>query len=77
MANKDDRSNNAERIEKIIQNTEGNLKETENVLNSFEGELSSDERKRLNEKKQQREESLNVLREELKDEQSFQADQHE
>lgn len=64
----DDRSNNPERLERMIGNTLQNLNEAEDYLEAHEEEMSAEAKQQIREKNQRREESIQGFREELKDE---------
>ncbi|WP_079530033.1 small acid-soluble spore protein Tlp [Halobacillus hunanensis] len=68
MAKPDDRSNNKERIEKNIGHTLQNMDEANDYVKAHSEEMSQDEMNQIQEKNQRREESIESLREELKDE---------
>ncbi|MFD2925698.1 small acid-soluble spore protein Tlp [Halobacillus naozhouensis] len=68
MAKPDDRSNNKERIEKNIGHTLQNMDEANDYVKAHSEEMSKDEMDQIQEKNQRREESIEGLREELKDE---------
>jgi len=60
----DNRSNNVERIRDIVRNTEDNLQEAE-ISMEF---ADSEQRQRMQEKNSRRKQSIEVLKEEMKDE---------
>ena len=60
----DDRSNNVERIREIIQNTEGNLHEAE-ISMEF---ADPTQRAQIGQKNERRKQSIEGLKEEMKDE---------
>lgn len=62
--NRDDRSDNVERLQSMVQNTIENIEEAQDTLQF----ASSEERERIEAKNLRREESINVMREEIKDE---------
>jgi small acid-soluble spore protein (thioredoxin-like protein) len=62
--NPDDRSNNVERLQSMVQNTIENIEEAQDTLQF----ASSEERERIEAKNLRREESINAMREEIKDE---------
>ncbi|MFZ3577936.1 small acid-soluble spore protein Tlp [Virgibacillus sp. DJP39] len=64
----DDRSNNAERIENTIGHTLQNIDEAEDYVNAHAGEISEEEQRQIKEKNRRREESIDSLRNEIKDE---------
>ncbi|MGF9909305.1 small acid-soluble spore protein Tlp [Brevibacillus fortis] len=70
MAKPDDRSDNAEKLQNMISNTEENIRESEAYLSANAGEISEEERTNLEAKNQRREESIEGYRAEIKDESS-------
>ncbi|MFC8688472.1 small acid-soluble spore protein Tlp [Brevibacillus porteri] len=70
MAKPDDRSDNAEKLQNMISNTEENIRESEAYLAANAGEISQEERTNLEAKNQRREESIEGYRAEIKDESS-------
>ncbi|CAI8768164.1 MULTISPECIES: small acid-soluble spore protein Tlp [unclassified Brevibacillus] len=70
MAKPDDRSDNAEKLQQMISNTEENIRESEDYLTAHAGEISAEEKATLEAKNQRREESIEGYRAEIKDESS-------
>ncbi|WP_163526141.1 small acid-soluble spore protein Tlp [Halobacillus ihumii] len=68
MAKPDDRSNNKERIEKNIGHTLQNMDEANDYVKAHSEEMSQEEMNQIQEKNQRREDSIESLREEIKDE---------
>ncbi|WP_054703431.1 small acid-soluble spore protein Tlp [Bacillus sp. JCM 19041] len=68
MAKPDDRSNNPERIENAIGHTLQNMDEARDFEKAHSEELSADDKQQIDQKNQRREESIDSLRSELKDE---------
>ncbi|GEC88355.1 MULTISPECIES: small acid-soluble spore protein Tlp [Brevibacillus] len=68
MAKPDDRSDNAEKLQQMISNTEESIRESEDYLAAHAGEISAEERANLEAKNQRREESIEGFRAEIKDE---------
>ncbi|GAB1528810.1 MULTISPECIES: small acid-soluble spore protein Tlp [Brevibacillus] len=68
MAKPDDRSDNAEKLQQMISNTEENIRESEDYLTAHAGEISAEEKANLEAKNQRREESIEGYRAEIKDE---------
>lgn len=64
--NPDDRSDNVEKLQSIVQNTIENIEEAEETMQFADAE----ERERIQAKNARREESIHALREEIKDEAS-------
>ncbi|WP_282935468.1 small acid-soluble spore protein Tlp [Paenibacillus sp. RC67] len=70
MAKPDNRADNAEHLQKSINNTKENLEQTESYLAEHAEEISPQEKQTLQSKNERREQSLNSFREEMKDESS-------
>ncbi len=68
MAKPDDRSNNKERIEKNIGHTLQNMDEANDYVKAHSEEMSQEEMNQIQEKNQRREDSIESLREEIKNE---------
>ncbi|WP_025689449.1 small acid-soluble spore protein Tlp [Paenibacillus zanthoxyli] len=68
MAKPDNRADNVEHLQQSIQNTQRNLHEAEDYLDEFASEISSEERKQIEDKNERRKESIKGFREEVKDE---------
>ncbi|BAH44118.1 small acid-soluble spore protein Tlp [Brevibacillus brevis] len=68
MAKPDDRSDNAEKLQQMISNTEENIRESEDYLTAHAGEISAEEKANLEAKNHRREESIEGYRAEIKDE---------
>ncbi|RSL33046.1 small acid-soluble spore protein Tlp [Salibacterium salarium] len=64
----DDRSNNAERMENTIGHTLQNMNEARDFEKAHSEELSEEDKQQIEEKNQRREQSIDGLREEIKDE---------
>jgi small acid-soluble spore protein (thioredoxin-like protein) len=62
--NRDDRSDNVERLQSMVQNTIENIEEAQDTIQF----ASQEERERIEAKNLRREESINAMREEIKDE---------
>lgn len=67
--NPDDRRDNVERIQKHIDDTVRNMRETDNMIRATANDKT---RKELSEKNNRREEALNSMRHEIKDEADYQ-----
>lgn len=63
-SNPDDRSDNVEKLQDMVQNTIENIEKAEETLAFASGE----EKARIEQKNQRREESIQAFREEIKDE---------
>lgn len=70
MAKPDDRSDNVEKLQEMVQNTIENIRESRDYLNENAVEISSDEKANLEAKNARREESIEGFRSEIKDEAS-------
>jgi small acid-soluble spore protein (thioredoxin-like protein) len=68
MAKPDDRSDNVEKLQEAVQNTIGNLEESESYLDEHAEEISSEEEEILTNKNENRRDAISGLREEIKDE---------
>lgn len=68
MAKPDDRSDNAEKLQTMVQNTIDNLEEAEDYLDEHAEEISGTEAQAIKEKNENRRESIAGFREEIKDE---------
>ncbi|MDQ0300048.1 small acid-soluble spore protein (thioredoxin-like protein) [Salibacterium salarium] len=64
----DDRSNNPERIENTIGHTLQNMDEARDFEKAHSEELSEEEKQQIEAKNQRREESIDGMRQEIKDE---------
>jgi small acid-soluble spore protein (thioredoxin-like protein) len=62
--NPDDRTDNVEKLQSMVQNTIENIEEAQDTLQF----ASAEERERIEAKNNRREESINAMREEIKDE---------
>ena len=72
MAKPDDRSNNAERIERTIGHTLQNMDEANDFLKAHSEEMSEEQKQEIKAKNERRRQSIDGLREEVKDEASQQ-----
>jgi small acid-soluble spore protein (thioredoxin-like protein) len=70
MAKPDDRSDNAEKLQEMISDTEENIRESEAYLAAHSDEIASEEQANLEAKNQRREESIEGYRAEIQDESS-------
>ena len=68
MAKPDDRSDNVEKIARAIENTEGNYRETKDFLKAHGDDMSDKSKTQMKEKNHRREEAIESLRSEIKDE---------
>jgi small acid-soluble spore protein (thioredoxin-like protein) len=66
MAKPDDRSDNVEKLQEMVQNTIGNMKAAEETLQN--PNLSEDQKEQIREKNERREETIAAMRNEIKDE---------
>lgn len=70
VAKPDDRLDNVEKLQDIVQDTVENMRESRDYLKAHADEISSEERSDLEAKNRRREESMEGLRSEIKDEAS-------
>ncbi|UOF89255.1 small acid-soluble spore protein Tlp [Fodinisporobacter ferrooxydans] len=68
MAKPDDRSDNVEKLQQMIDNTMENMRDTRDYLKAHKSEIRADERTDLIEKNERREESIEGFRSEIQDE---------
>jgi small acid-soluble spore protein (thioredoxin-like protein) len=68
MAKPDDRSDNVDKLQEMVQNTIGNLEESEEYLNEFADQLPEQEKQAIHENNENRRASIEGMREEIKDE---------
>ncbi|WP_141604023.1 small acid-soluble spore protein Tlp [Terrilactibacillus laevilacticus] len=68
----DDRSDNVEKIENNIGHTLQNMDEANDYLKAHSDEISAEEKEQIREKNDRREESIEGLRQEIKDEADYQ-----
>ncbi|GIQ63215.1 small, acid-soluble spore protein Tlp [Paenibacillus cisolokensis] len=64
----DNREDNVERLQQAVQNTEENLHEAEDYLNEFADEISSGERDAIQAKNERRKNSMQSMKNEIRDE---------
>ncbi|PWW00682.1 small acid-soluble spore protein (thioredoxin-like protein) [Paenibacillus cellulosilyticus] len=69
----DDRSNNAERIREAIQNTQDNLRESEDYLDEHAEEIAPSELNALKQKNHGRQAAIAGFESELEDEEPFES----
>lgn len=70
MAKPDDRSDNIDKMEETIGHTLDNMDDARDYLKAHSEELSEEEKREIKEKNRRREESIEGLRQEIKDEAS-------
>ncbi|MDF2658412.1 MAG: small acid-soluble spore protein Tlp [Paenibacillus sp.] len=68
MAKPDDRSDNAEKLQNMKQNTIGNLEEAENYLAEHADEISATEKQDIEQKNENRRASISGFQSEMEDE---------
>ncbi|MBD2861083.1 small acid-soluble spore protein Tlp [Paenibacillus oceani] len=68
MAKPDDRSDNAEKLQNMKQNTIGNLEEAENYLTEHADEISATEKQDIEQKNENRRASISGFQSEMEDE---------
>lgn len=71
MAKPDDRSDNMEKIEKNIGHTLKNMDEADDYLKAHGSQMSETEKQQIMEKNERREQSIEGLREEIRDEAAY------
>ena len=70
MAKPDDRSDNVDKLQEMVRNTQENLHEAEDFLAAHGNEMSAQDQADIEAKNQRREESIEGYREEISDEAS-------
>ncbi|TJY44228.1 small acid-soluble spore protein Tlp [Cohnella pontilimi] len=68
MAKPDDRSDNVDKLQEMVEDTIGNLEESEEYLNEFADQLPEQERQAIRQNNENRRASIEGMREEIKDE---------
>ncbi|WP_421617772.1 small acid-soluble spore protein Tlp [Brevibacillus sp. TJ4] len=68
MAKPDDRSDNAKKLRKMVNNTRENMAESQSYLAEHADEISAVERETLEAKNQRRKQSIEAFQEEIQDE---------
>lgn len=68
MAKPDDRSDNVEKLQNMIDNTMENMRESRDYLKAHGSEMKANEKANLEEKNSRREESIEGYRAEIQDE---------
>lgn len=68
MAKPDDRSDNVEKLQKMVQNTIDNLEEAEDYLDEHADEIAPQEREAIEVKNENRRRSIRGFRQEIRDE---------
>ncbi|MFM1655081.1 small acid-soluble spore protein Tlp [Brevibacillus sp. B_LB10_24] len=68
MAKPDDRSDNVEKLQEMVQNTMENMREARDYLKAHGEEMSQADKADIEAKNQRREESVEGFREEIRDE---------
>lgn len=71
MAKPDDRSDNVDKIARSIGHTLQNIDDAKDYIKAHGKEMSEEEKQQILDKNQRREESINGLREEIKDEAAY------
>ncbi|WNB90265.1 small acid-soluble spore protein Tlp [Bacillus sp. NEB1478] len=67
--NKDDRSNNVERLEQMVQNTQQNMQEANETMDN--NSLTASQKEQIKEKNQHRQESLEQFQIEIQEEKAY------
>jgi small acid-soluble spore protein (thioredoxin-like protein) len=70
MAKPDNRADNVEKLQNMIENTMENIRESRDYVKAHADEISPEERANIEEKNERREESIDSFRSEIKDEAS-------
>lgn len=70
MPKPDDRSDNVEKLQDMLQDTEQNIRESQDYLRAHGDEISAEEKQDIEAKNQRREESIDGFRTEIQDEAS-------
>ncbi|WP_123040653.1 small acid-soluble spore protein Tlp [Cohnella candidum] len=68
MAKPDDRSDNVEKLQEMVQNTIDNLEESEDYLDEHAEEIAPQEREAIEQNNDNRRESIEGFRSEIQDE---------
>jgi len=68
VAKPDDRSDNVEKLQEMIADTMGNIRESRDFINAHGNEMNPQDRADLEAKNQRREESIEGFRREIQDE---------
>ncbi|WP_166242100.1 small acid-soluble spore protein Tlp [Paenibacillus turpanensis] len=68
MAKPDNRADNVEKMQEMIQHTQENMHEAQEYLNEFGDEMTAEQRGNMEEKNERRRASIEKFREEIKDE---------
>lgn len=68
MAKPDNRSDNVDKLQNMIENSMENIRETRDYLKAHAGEITAEEKASLEQKNERREESIEGFRSEIKDE---------
>jgi len=68
MPKPDDRSDNVEKLQEMVQNTIDNLEESESYLDEHADEIAPQEREAISENNENRRQSIEGFRSEIRDE---------
>ena len=68
MANPDDRSDNVDKLQEMIANTQENMRQAEDTLRAHSHEMNAKDRADINAKNERRERAIDGFREEIQDE---------
>ncbi|WP_274650668.1 small acid-soluble spore protein Tlp [Paenibacillus humicola] len=77
MAKPDDRADNVEHLQQAVHNTEENLHEAQHYLDEHAEEISPKEKRDVEAKNEQRQQSMEDMKAEIKDEAKFQSRQED
>ncbi|MFD2673035.1 small acid-soluble spore protein Tlp [Marinicrinis sediminis] len=72
MAKPDNRSDNVERLQEIVQNTQAKLETSKDYIQAHGSQMNEEDLQQMKAKNERRAYSLEGLREEIKDEASYQ-----
>jgi small acid-soluble spore protein (thioredoxin-like protein) len=70
MAKPDDRSDNVEKLQNMIENTMENIRESRDYMKAHKQEMTAEQYAQMQEKNERREQSIENYRAEIKDENS-------
>jgi small acid-soluble spore protein (thioredoxin-like protein) len=68
MAKPDDRSDNVEKLQQMVQNTMENIRESRDYIQAHADEMTAEQKAQMEAKNQRREESMEGFRAEINDE---------
>ncbi len=68
MPNPDDRSDNVEKLQRNIENTQANMREARETLRAYGDQMNEKDKENMIEKNERRREAIQGFREEIQDE---------